>query len=51
MGAWISVPDQQVVINDQEVTKTKDRSKEVLHPYLDLKVMLDRFIGAMYFFG
>jgi hypothetical protein len=51
VGAWISVPDQQVVINDQEVTKTKDRSKEVLLPYLDFKVMLDRFIGTMYFFG
>lgn len=45
------MPDQQVVINDQEVTKTKDRSKEVLLPYLELKVMLDRLIGTMYFLG
>ncbi len=51
MGAWISVPDQQVVTNDQEVAKIRTRREEVLLPYLELKVMLDRFIGTMYFFG
>ena len=51
MGAWISVPDQQVVINDQEVAKIRTRREEVLLPYLDLKVMLDRLIATMYFFG
>ncbi len=51
MGAWISVPDQQVVTNDQEVAKIRTRREEVLLPYLELKAMLDRFIATMYFFG
>jgi hypothetical protein len=51
VDSFTVTPDQQVVINDQEVTKTKARSKEVLLPYLDLKVMLDRFMSTIYFFG
>jgi hypothetical protein len=35
-----ATPDQQLVINDQEVTKKRAKTKEVLLPDLRLKVIM-----------
>ena len=40
-----ATPDQQLVINDQEVTKKRAKIKEVLLPDLRLKVIMGSVIG------
>ena len=40
-------PDQQLVINDQEVTKKRAKIKEVLLPDLRLKVIMGSAIGVI----
>jgi len=50
-GDWVATdsftatPDQQLVINDQEVTKKRAKIKEVLLPDLRLKVIMGSVIG------
>ena len=50
-GDWVAAdsftatPDQQLVINDQEVTKKRAKIKEVLLPDLRLKVIMGSVIG------
>jgi hypothetical protein len=45
-GDWVAAdsftatPDQQLVINDQEVTKKRAKTKEVLLPDFRLKVII-----------
>jgi hypothetical protein len=41
-----ATPDQQLVINDQEVAKKRAKIKEVLLPDLRLKVIMGSVIGA-----
>ena len=50
VDSFTVTPDQQVVTNDQEVAKTRARNRKFLLPYLDFKVMLDRYINNMYGF-
>lgn len=38
--SFTATPDQQLVINDQEVTKKRAKTKEVLLPDLRLKVII-----------
>jgi hypothetical protein len=42
-----ATPDQQLVINDQEVAKKRAKIKEVLLPDLRLKVIMGSVIGAI----
>ena len=42
-----ATPDQQLVINDQEVTRKKLKIKEVLLPGLRLKVIMGSGIGVI----
>ena len=43
--SFTATPDQQLVINDQEVTKKRAKIKEVLLPDLRLKVIMGSAIG------
>jgi len=45
VGSFTATPDQQLVINDQEVTKKRAKIKEVLLPDLRLKVIMGSVIG------
>jgi hypothetical protein len=40
VDSFTATPDQQLVINDQEVTKKRAKTKEVLLPDLRLKVIM-----------
>ena len=40
VDSFTATPDQQLVINDQEVTKKRAKTKEVLLPDLRLKVII-----------
>jgi hypothetical protein len=40
VDSFTDTPDQQLVINDQEVTKKRAKTKEVLLPDLRLKVII-----------
>lgn len=40
VGSFTATPDQQLVINDQEVAKKRAKTKEVLLPDLRLKVIM-----------
>ncbi len=40
VGSFTATPDQQLVINDQEVAKKRAKTKEVLPPDLRLKVIM-----------
>ena len=42
-----ATPDQQLVINDQEVAKKRAKIREVLHPDLRLKVIMGSVIGVI----
>jgi hypothetical protein len=45
--SFTATPDQQLVINDQEVAKKRAKTKEVLLPYLYLKVIMGSGIGVI----
>jgi len=45
VDSFTATPDQQLVINDQEVTKKRAKIKEVLLPDLRLKVIMGSVIG------
>jgi len=45
VDSFTATPDQQLVINDQEVTKKRAKIKEVLLPDLCLKVIMGSVIG------
>ena len=40
VDSFTDTPDQQLVINDQEVTKKRAKTKEVLLPDFRLKVII-----------
>jgi len=40
VDSFTATPDQQLVINDQEVAKKRAKTKEVLLPDLRLKVII-----------
>jgi hypothetical protein len=42
-----ATPDQQLVTNDQEVTRKRVKTKEVLLPGLRLKVIMGSVIGVI----
>jgi hypothetical protein len=52
VDSFTDTPDQQLVINDQEVTKKRAKTNEVLPPDLRLKVIMvssiDVIICAIY---
>ncbi len=45
VDSFTATPDQQLVTNDQEVTKKRAKIKEVLLPDLRLKVIMGSVIG------
>ena len=45
VDSFTATPDQQLVINDQEVVKKRAKTKEVLLPDLRLKVIMGSVIG------
>jgi len=45
VDSFTDTPDQQLVINDQEVAKKRAKTKEVLLPDLCLKVIMGSVIG------
>ena len=47
MDSFTATPDQQLVINDQEVAKKRAKTKEVLLPDLHLKVIMVSGIGVI----
>jgi hypothetical protein len=47
VDSFTDTPDQQLVINDQEVAKKRAKTKEVLLPDLRLKVIIVSSIGAI----
>ena len=49
VDSFTATPDQQLVINDQEVAKKRAKNKEVLLPYLRLKLIVDSGIGVINF--
>ena len=48
VDSFTATPDQQLVTNDQEVTKKRAKIKEVLLPDLCLKVIMGSVIGLKY---
>lgn len=48
VDSFTDTPDQQLVINDQEVAKKRAKTKEVLLPDLRLKVIMVSGIDAVY---
>ena len=52
VDSFTDTPDQQLVTNDQEVTKKRAKTKEVLLPDLRLKVIMvssiEVIVGAIY---
>jgi len=49
VDSFTATPDQQLVINDQEVAKKRAKTKEVSPPDLHLKVIVDSGIGIISF--
>jgi hypothetical protein len=47
VDSFTDTPDQQLVINDQEVTKKRAKTKEVLLPDLRLKVIIVSIIEVI----
>lgn len=47
VDSFTATPDQQLVINDQEVAKKRAKTKEVLLPDLRLKVIVVSGIGLI----
>jgi len=47
VDSFTVTPDQQLVINDQEVAKKRAKIKEVLLPDLRLKVIMVSAIGVI----
>jgi hypothetical protein len=47
VDSFTATPDQQLVINDQEVAKKRAKIKEVLLPDLRLKVIMDSGIDLI----
>jgi hypothetical protein len=47
VDSFTDTPDQQLVINDQEVAKKRAKTKEVLLPDLRLKVIIVSSIGVI----
>ena len=47
VDSFTATPDQQLVINDQEVTKKRAKTKEVLLPDLRLKVIIVSIIEVI----
>jgi len=47
VDSFTDTPDQQLVINDQEVAKKRAKIKEVLLRDLPLKVIMDNVIGVI----
>jgi hypothetical protein len=47
VDSFTDTPDQQLVINDQEVAKKRAKTKEVLLPDLRLKVIMDSSIEVI----
>jgi len=47
VDSFTATPDQQLVINDQEVAKKRAKIKEVLLPDLRLKVIMGSGIGVI----
>ena len=45
VDSFTATPDQQLVINDQEVAKKRAKIREVLRPDLRLKVIMGSGIG------
>ena len=45
VDSFTATPDQQLVINDQEVAKKRAKIREVLRPDLRLKVIMGSVIG------
>ncbi len=47
VDSFTATPDQQLVINDQEVAKKRAKTKEVLLPDLRFKVIMDSGIDLI----
>ena len=47
VDSFTATPDQQLVINDQEVAKKRAKIREVLPPDLRLKVIMGSVIGVI----
>ena len=47
VDSFTATPDQQLVINDQEVTRKRVKTKEVLLPCLCLKVIMGSAIDVI----